>query len=78
MAIFSLVIGLFLFALMGGICVVLVLLQIFLSKKESIWPGLVMPMLSLGFSLLILFGMAAYSTVGSKKSSEAKSTQKAT
>ena len=38
--------------LVGG-----VLLQIFLSKRESKWPGLVLPAISFLWSLLYLFNM---------------------
>ena len=41
--------------LVGG-----VLLQIFLSRRESRWPGLVLPVLSFLYSLLFLCGMVAY------------------
>lgn len=34
-----------------------VLLQIFLSKRESRWPGLVLPAISFLWSLLYLFNM---------------------
>lgn len=34
-----------------------VLLQIFLSKRESKWPGLVLPAISFLWSLLYLFNM---------------------
>lgn len=39
--------------LAGGI-----LLQIFLSKKESRWFGLILPFISFGYSLLTLFSIA--------------------
>ena len=38
--------------LVGG-----VLLQIFLSKRESKWPGLVLPVISFLWSLLYLFNL---------------------
>ena len=34
-----------------------VLLQIFLSKRESIWPGLILPILSFLFSVLFVLNM---------------------
>lgn len=37
-----------------------ILLQIFLSKRDSKWPGLILPGISLIYSLLAVFGMAAY------------------
>lgn len=36
----------------------IVLLQIFLSKRESIWPGLILPILSFLFSVLFVLNMA--------------------
>ena len=44
---------LFLLAILAGI----IWLQIFLSKKESKWPGLVMPIISFLFGLLYPLNM---------------------
>lgn len=43
-----------------------VFLQVFLSKRENKWPGLVLPIITFGCSLLVLLGMMAYEgdTVG--------------
>ena len=41
--------------IVGGI-----LLQIFLSKRKSKWPGLVLPLLTFLYSLLMVLGVAAY------------------
>ncbi|MCL2391814.1 MAG: hypothetical protein FWC66_04295 [Oscillospiraceae bacterium] len=41
-----------------------ILLQIFLSKKESKWPGLLLPAITVLFSVLAILGIAIYS-VGS-------------
>ena len=41
-----------------AICVIL--LQIFLSKRKSKWPGLVLPMMAFLFSLLIPLNMTAF------------------
>ena len=38
-----------------------ILLQIFLSKRERTWPGLVLPLLSLLYSLLMACSAVAYS-----------------
>ena len=38
-----------------------ILLQIFLSKRERKWPGLVLPLLSLLYSLLMACSAVAYS-----------------
>ena len=39
--------------LVGGIC-----LQIFLSKRESRWPGLVLPLLTFLYALLMVLSVA--------------------
>jgi len=38
----------------------IIILQVFLSKRESKWPGLILPMLSFGTSLLIIFSIIAF------------------
>jgi len=63
MASIGIIVYVLFFAVIGGIITGIVMLQVFLSKRESIWPGLIMPLLSFGFSLLVLFGMVAYSTI---------------
>lgn len=50
---------LILLALLVGI----ILLQIFLSRRESRWPGLVLPSLTFLFSLCVTFGAALYAYV---------------
>ena len=45
--------------LVGGI-----LLQIFLSKRESKWPGLILPGMCFLFSLLAVLSVAALGSVG--------------
>lgn len=52
-----------------GLIVLLVgagFLQVFLSKRESKWPGLVLPIITFCYSLLAVLGMIAYvgDTVG--------------
>lgn len=44
-------------------CVAMVILQIYLSRKESKIPGLILPIITLGFSLISIFGIAMYSVV---------------
>ena len=44
-----------------AICAVPVILQIFLSKKESKWPGLVLPFTSLGISVMAFLGILLFS-----------------
>ena len=38
----------------------IILLQIFLSKRESKWPGLILPLLSFLYSLVMAFSAVAY------------------
>ena len=35
----------------------IIVLQIYLSKKESLWPGLILPMISLALALMATLGM---------------------
>ena len=37
-----------------------VLLQIYLSKMESKWPGLILPTLSFLYSIMMILGLVAY------------------
>ena len=41
-----------------------VLLQIFLSRRRSRWPGLVLPGLTFLYSILMVLSVAAYGMVG--------------
>ena len=41
-----------------------ILLQIFLSRRQSRWPGLVLPGLTFLYSLLMVLGVAAFDTLG--------------
>ena len=43
----------------------IILLQIYLSKKENKWLGLVLPIISFCISLIAVFNIAAYTTTGS-------------
>jgi glucan phosphoethanolaminetransferase (alkaline phosphatase superfamily) len=43
-----------------GICAGIIYLQIFLSKKENKWAGLIMPFISFGVSLMALFGILLF------------------
>jgi len=47
-----------------GILVGGIFLQIYLSKKDGKWLGLILPLITFSLSLLVVFGMAAY--VGSE------------
>jgi hypothetical protein len=45
------------FAVFAAIAAGLILLQIFLSKRESVWPGLILPGITFCGSLLFVLGM---------------------
>jgi len=49
-------------AIFTGICAGIIVLQVYLSKKDSRWPGLIMPILSFSLSVIIIFSLAAYAT----------------
>ena len=42
----------------------IIVLQVYLSKFESKWPGLILPMISFGLSVLAILGLMLYSVVG--------------
>ncbi|PKM51225.1 MAG: hypothetical protein CVV02_07660 [Firmicutes bacterium HGW-Firmicutes-7] len=48
----------FLVFIVGGI-----ILQIFLSKRESKWPGLVLPIISFIFSLIFILNIAGLESI---------------
>jgi len=56
----------FLFAILAGT----VVLQIYLSKKNSKWSGLILPIITFAFSLLAVMGMAAFVEVGTHTTSQ--------
>ncbi|MCL2285136.1 MAG: hypothetical protein FWC32_02085 [Firmicutes bacterium] len=64
MMVFGFVMALVVLLVFLGICAGIIILQVYLCKKESRWPGLIMPLLTFGFSLLILFSMAVFSFSG--------------
>lgn len=47
-----------------AVCVGGILLQIFLSKRESWWPGLILPLLTFLYSLLAVFSVVITDTMG--------------
>lgn len=49
------------YLLMAGL---LVYLQIFLSKKEIKWLGLILPILSFIYSIFVLLGVGAFEAIG--------------
>ena len=44
------------------LCAAVIVLQIFLSKKENKWAGLILPFISFSFSLLTVLGILLYTT----------------
>lgn len=48
----TVVLAVFLVFIVGGVC-----LQIFLSKRESRWPGLVLPLLAFLYALLLVLNL---------------------
>ena len=44
------------------ICIGLIVLQVFLSKIENKWAGLILPFSSFGISLLLFFGIIMFTT----------------
>lgn len=54
-----LTLGVYLALIVGGI-----LLQIFLSKRESKWPGLILPCITFCYALIMLLGVAVYDGMG--------------
>lgn len=55
--------ALILLALMLATLAGLIALQIYLSRREAVWPGLILPILSLLFSLLTALSMVLYMAV---------------
>jgi predicted membrane protein len=49
------------FIILLGICAGIIFLQIFLSKKENKWQGLILPFISFGISLMALFAVLLFS-----------------
>ena len=43
-----------------AVCAGVILLQIFLSKKESKWPGLILPIVSFGISLMAVLAILLF------------------
>jgi len=56
----SLITGLIVLLIFLGLCAGAIILQVYLSKRESMWPGLILPIITFSFSLVILFSMAMY------------------
>jgi len=47
-----------------------IFLQIYLSKMEDVWPGLILPAITFALSLMVVFSMAAYVEFGTLSHSE--------
>ena len=47
-----------------AVCVGGILLQIFLSRRESRWPGLLLPLLTFLYSLLAVFSVVITDSMG--------------
>ena len=47
-----------------AVCVGGILLQIFLSRRESWWPGLLLPLLTFLYSLLAVFSVVITDSMG--------------
>ena len=52
------------FAVYAAILVGIIALEVWLSRRKSRWPGLIMPMITFAASLLLVLGMAAFTRVG--------------
>lgn len=46
--------------ILAGVCV----LQIFLSRRQSRWPGLILPALTFAYSLLMMLSIAVMGSAG--------------
>ena len=49
-------------ALFIGICSAIIWMQLFLSRKKNMWLGLIMPIASFAFSIVIVFNIVAFSS----------------
>ena len=59
----SLITGLIVLLIFLGLCAGAIILQVYLSKRESMWPGLILPIITFSFSLIILFSMVVYTVM---------------
>ena len=60
----SLIGGLVFLAVFVAILAGVIILQVYLSKRESRLPGLILPGINFGLSFIVLFGMAMFMVVG--------------
>ena len=49
--------------LLAAMLVGVIALEVWLSRRKSRWPGLIMPIISFALSLLLVFGFVAFSAV---------------
>lgn len=59
----SIIGGLLALAIFIGICGGIIVLQVFLSKKDSKLPGLILPITSFSISMVVIIGMALFMVV---------------
>lgn len=52
------------FAVYAAILVGIIALEVWLSRRKSRWPGLIMPMITFVASLLLVLGTVAFTRVG--------------
>ena len=50
--------------ILAAVFVGIIVLEVWLSRRKSRWPGLIMPAITLALSLLMVFSFAAFSAVG--------------
>lgn len=62
-SVMSVALGFLLLLIFLAVCAGIIFLHVLLSRKESRWPGLIFPVISFGFSMLIVFSMAVFTTV---------------
>jgi len=68
MMIFNLINALIVLALFLGICAGIIALQVFLSKKDSKWLGLILPAIPFGLSMLVIINLVAFMPIQSDAS----------
>ena len=49
--------------ILAAVFVGIIVLEVWLSRRKSRWPGLIMPIISFALSLLLVFGFVAFSAV---------------
>ena len=59
----TVLIVLFNMLLLAAVLAGIIALEVWLSRRKSRWPGLIMPIISFALSLLLVFGFVAFSAV---------------